>query len=209
MRKKEWLRHCRKVTVTYMNSANCSTPSRQKFQYAVTVNCASLVIKVLPWVWVSKSWTKISDFWNILIKSVNNSTTQVGEEPFVRSEEHTCFLNSVVWSVSRTHFCNWHHAGMVGVTGQEDTHWWECLCVRSDGSILEQHLCLGYVFTCTSSAAWPEKSPDSPLAISLPALCWISREVRTELSKLLVSWGRMFINHTLSKCHHSSLPFLL
>lgn len=122
--------------------------------WRVTVNCTSLVIKVLPWVWVSKSWTKISDFWNILINSVNNSTTQVGEEPFFSSEEHTCCLNPVLWSGSRMHFCNWHHAGMVEVAGQEDTHCWESLCVRSDSGILEQCLCLGYIFT---SAAWPEK----------------------------------------------------
>lgn len=43
------------------------------------------------------------------------------------------------------------------------------------------------------SAASPEKSPDSLLAISLPALCWISREVRMELPNFLVSWGHRFL----------------
>lgn len=174
--------------------------------YRVTVNCASLVIKVLPWVWISKSQTKISDLCNIWINSVNNSTTWVAQEPFFTSEEHIYFFSPVLWSVSRTHF--WHHAGMVEVAGQEGTYSWESFCVRNESSILEQCLCLGYIFTDTSVSSFTRKK--SRFSFSHIPACSLLNKQRSEDGTVQFSCElRTQVSHTFLECHHSSLPFPL
>lgn len=71
MGKKIGLWHCRKDRVTYIKSANSSNPSRWKFQDMQSLaNCPSVVIKILPWIWISKSQTKNNDLCNIWINSV-------------------------------------------------------------------------------------------------------------------------------------------
>lgn len=79
------------------------------------------------------------------------------------------------WLVRKAHTCE-----KVSVSGMRAASW-------NNVYVLD-------IFSPTPlSAASPEKSPDSLLAISLPALCWISREVRMELSNFLVSWGHRFL----------------
>lgn len=158
----------------------------------VTVKCSSLVIKVLPWVWISKSWTN-----KLFMKYINQLRQQLNYsgwtgpilqfwrayllcQPCPLISEQNCFVIDTMqgwwrWLVRKAH------------TGEK-------VCVRSDSSILgTTFMSWVYFHPCLCQWLDQKKSPDSLLAYSL--LNKQRSEDRT--AQVLVSWGHMFISHTL------------
>lgn len=100
---------------------------------------------------------------------------QVVQEPFFSSQSLKYFLSPVLWSVSRTHFCNWHHTGMVEVAVQEGTYC-ERVSVSGVTAVSWNNIYVLDIFSPTLlSAAWLEKKSRLPFS-HIPACSLLNKQ---------------------------------